>query len=1604
MRDPDAVETSGIYITDPDQENFGFNDPRLVFGESLGFLVNLTVKHGCLFVNEQFLRFGPEHANRAVNFAKVGGPQCALETSFDLNGCTIRLKDYGQPRYGLHAARCTDPQCLATVLDPCYSDLSVADSKGSHCYGRICTKFIALEGRFPDINAALSNVTYLSDPDFNTFYGYSESLHIQVSDNGIMGDAPVTALSHSIRIPITVLPVNDPPVVGRLHAALCTDLFDDGTYDLASTKETERLFAVNPSVDFLDVNEDTVITLLPDRVWIADVDAEEAAIRSANVAKCADACGTVAAVGGCCLESRCPELCEKIKRSFIKALPSEVLVEFRVSSGLVSFYPPPTRSFILGLTMLTNMSLTDIKARGEVKPCDYQEGCMRNQSRIWVRARLTALQQALRWGYLTYVGRSHFNGHDKLEIWVSDDGYSDVTYLQPLSATGVVPITVVAVNNAPSVTFPGGQGCTCREATGICSCDTVPPLAYTKDLKCYNDWIKFGFSDPWPAGSALECSVPSQSSVPNQKETYESYPMLKQNIFFTDVDMNETLNGNITVEFLIGRPNAGDFQMKRLAWTVSYYQWEDADQMTHLRLKGRILDINQQMTELLFNAKDYSGPAPFTISAADNNNYGICKPGSGEVYKCDRAFCENTFSGAALGNLFICGKPVVSPTSLHKFLPGSSMACSDVRLQDQGTGSIVVRGAASTSGPFSCFGCGYYNPATRQVSGTEEDNPSEPGLGRATVDVVIGGATACKFANCTECNAAPKAAAGPHGDGCGWCPSFCGGAGKCMIGKTAPIFETCRADPDSGLLYRQCRVENVNLAPVIGAVVAGALLGFYFLYSLLRWIRRRHGTFALYLKKKRFDITYAGRKLYLLPPDGASYRQFFLMVMVTVALGVFFGGAVSDRGGPFYFQSEFYLDSLVSIAMDLDNCNLRYLPTRNYQFPTSLIAAIKIRFSYLDHPKIRLVSDTCNPASYFKLENTRDPAERYSNFYCSVEVLIPDRVVLPTTSINAIGENVTTVRSGPMDDDTRNFGLEFGANEFRMTGKNLVARIENVSAKHIKYDVTSGSLLATDVTFTPFATFNSFDADMTVTTDKATTVHYWQKSDNLACLSAGTAYIDSACTTQCGFVTSKYGASASDTESKLATDFRFLDRYYRRYFDKSLNGQEAANATVVALTSPPAGVTRRLLQTCAQVPEVPGCIDYTSCSLLQTPKCLCKSSCDLVPPAELDFDGYSGIRGTCDDEGKCCRLVCGGHSRADLFPHPGTVRCGLCVPQDACSPPTCGAWTAGNLEQEWWLTSKTGQISVSVAADLGGRSSPEQHYYRGEPTQPITPSFDSDQKVALDAVFHPGGVSTPNADWFWLRPTGPGVPPRSLGSFVWLSSIRFLVLPDYFLEVVSYGMMNPQKGAASVALRPGFCPTVVKDSDPEMNKRIIQLQKKISDAIQYFPADKPSRPIPFLSQIVWVPVKGSPAVFVLDPSSNQLGFAVVAQWSGMGASTLLIVILTAVVPCVLTSVFLRVFATSYWSYLEDLRKLKIQQENTSVDIYEQAQIAKLEEHDQQDTFEIHEDVIRCAAASLTLRCSQEFCQNEMGTILLGTFGSDVVGLDGAARSTSSTFV
>ena len=1553
--DKQSGETDGVYITDADEANFGFNEPRIVLGKSHGFMVNLTVEHGCLFLNEHFLRYGPEYAGRVKNVAKIGGPDCSLQASFDLNGCTIRLKDFGQPRNGIHATRCLDSLCTEFVMDPCFSDVLVGRKSAEHCYGRHCAKFIAIEGRFSDINSALSNITYLNDPDFNTFYGYSEHLRVDVADNGIIGDAPVTSFTHSLEISITVLPSNDPPVIGKLHHAACTELLDDGTYDLADIKETERLFTINPSVDFVDVDEDTIITLMPDRVWIADVDAEEAFIRSEYVAKCADICGSVAAVGGCCLESRCPKLCEKIKKSFIGALPSEILVEFRVSHGLISFVPPPTRPLVPGLTALTNMSVADIKVGGEVQLCPDQLWCVQNQSRIWLRGRVPSIQEALRSGFLTYVGHRHYHGNDRLQIWVSDDGYSDSLYKTPRSAIGEVPLMIVAVNDKPEIFYPGGSGCTCDETTGICSCMSTPPLSYSTSLGCFNDWVKFSFSDPWPSGSALDCPSPMESSIPNAIGVPDVYQNLNRGVHISDADINDTPHGNITVEIQIGRPNVGDFQLKNILWTVTYYQWEDTAQMTHVRLKGRLVDVNQQVKELFFNIGDYSGPSPLLISASDNNNYGVCKPklNVGE-YKCDRSFCKNIFSGSLFVDLFLCNKPVVSPTIPYEFLPGSSIACTDIRLQGQE--QIQLNAGASASGPFSCLGCGYYNPASRQVSGTSENNPSEPGFSRATVDVIIRATSACSFKNCTECNAAPKAAAAPYGDGCGWCPAFCGGDGKCMIGKSSPLFEKCPADPASGLIFRQCRVDSSFSAIIVATVVLSIIVTTFLAYSFWRWTQRRHGSLSTYWKKRRFDTIYAGRQLQIVPPEGASYRQFFILILTTCFLVLLISGAFTSDGGRFDFQSEFYLDSLDSVAMDLDNCNLRFLPTRNYPFPTNRIAAIKVRFSYTVDPEVRLISDTCSPASYFKMQNTRSAAEKYSGYFCSIEVLLPDRIVVPTTSINAIGHNLTTVRAGPMDDDTPNFGLEFGANEFCMTGENIEARIGNISAKHIKYDVNHGSLVATDITFTPFATFNSISADITVTSDKPTSVHYWQKSDNLACISAATVYLDEPCSTKCSFAPLKDDPFVSSDHVENGDDVRLFDRHYRRAYVKAVNGSHFAREKAAKDAIFGRAKARRV-GTCDAVDNMAGCIDHKTCEVVDTAFCRCKNSCDSIPPADLDFDGFSGIQGTCNEAGKCCRRICSGYAQADLFPEAHSVRCGICQPQDLCSPPTCGAWTPANLEQQWWFTSQTGQISISVqSSNLAGESSLLQTFFKGEEGQSDAPDFSHTAKKITNSAFHPGGADFPDEDWFWLRLTGPGAPAPNFGSFAWLKTIRFLVLPSYFLQVASYGLLSPKRGEQSLQLRPGFCPTILKNS--KMDARVMYLQQILSDTLQFFPSDRPSKLLPHASKIAWIPVQGPPAVFKLDASTNKVSFVTVALWSGMGSPTIVLVFLTVMISLASAATLLAAAALAFRNHLSCLRWSKIQQENTSVSISEEAHTAKIQQQDGHGNSEVRDDVVR----------------------------------------------
>ena len=82
----------------------------------------------------------------------------------------------------------------------------------------------------------------------------------------------------------------------------------------------------------------------------------------------------------------------------------------------------------------------------------------------------------------------------------------------------------------------------------------------------------------------------------------------------------------------------------------------------------------------------------------------------------------------------------------------------------------------------------------------------------------------------------------------------------------------------------------------------------------------------------------------------------------------------------------------------------------------------------------------------------------------------------------------------------------------------------------------------------------------------------------------------------------------------------------------------------------------------------------------------------------------------------------------------------------------------------------------------------------------------------LDVSFHPGGATRPKEEWLDLTLSGPSLP---LGQFVWVADIRYLVVPSKILQVLSFGLLVPQRGLANVPLKPSLCPEFDAGSNPE---------------------------------------------------------------------------------------------------------------------------------------------------------------------------------------------
>ena len=184
--------------------------------------------------------------------------------------------------------------------------------------------------------------------------------------------------------------------------------------------------------------------------------------------------------------------------------------------------------------------------------------------------------------------------------------------------------------------------------------------------------------------------------------------------------------------------------------------------------------------------------------------------------------------------------------------------------------------------------------------------------------------------------------------------------------------------------------------------------------------------------------------------------------------------------------------------------------------------------------------------------------------------------------------------------------------------------------------------------------------------------------------------------------------------------------------------------------------------------------------------------------------------GKCNAFGQCCQTICEGYSKADLFPDPDMPRCGRDVNPDFM-------WCKDQLEQQWNFTSTSGQMSLEVVHANSGNSSKYSSYRGSVPREEVAIKTDMllQDKQVLNKVFHPGGRNSPTTGWFALRLQGPGTPEASHGEFVWLASVRALIWPNWILSTLSMGLLQQDRGAATAALKPSFCPAFAP-SDSKM--------------------------------------------------------------------------------------------------------------------------------------------------------------------------------------------
>lgn len=643
----------GLNISDPDYSNYGF--------KTYPITVNISCSHGRLFLNETFLKATGIAGSRVV-FIDWGEGSTSYRGYHTLNALKLSGPVFGDGCQLL-------PQCSdgANYKSPdnkygffateAFGQVYAGQGCG-FCRAETGNRWLSIKGVMDDLNAALSFVTYLPDPNFNTRMGITETISFSVNDNGALGDTAVPQpLVDILEIQVLVESVNDRPIIGRLVSA-SRELPDFSTKGPPTYKTVSDMMIIkaNRSIDaycmrlvpwsdayttvcgarqrqFIDVDEDTVFMVTPDVLWIDDVDSAEAESIAKLDANMPAPPNTIANVRYCCAPAgengcRCGQPCQCGRVACQCDTPTvcstgqygRIMVDLQVNKGHVTFFPPPGRVPLSTrqVTFYTNASAIDVKAGGKVTPCADQKACMQNQTRITLSTTKSIFQKSLQELFLTYRGASNFYGEDMLTVWVSDMNHTDECYSNTLATQDFINIRVVAINDPPMIRRP----------------DAV--MIYGRGTRCYSNFQRNAQRSP--SGINLECLQSNVSKIPPN-------PVGDATLFFSDVDLGDRprtirdasgalvgLDPHLTVIMTIGtlpqHRSAGSLLLPATARDTfqSFEMFRDVDGLVNLAASGTLSQINSIMHDIRYDADlKYQGYIPIRISVNDNGNLGECR-------------------------------------------------------------------------------------------------------------------------------------------------------------------------------------------------------------------------------------------------------------------------------------------------------------------------------------------------------------------------------------------------------------------------------------------------------------------------------------------------------------------------------------------------------------------------------------------------------------------------------------------------------------------------------------------------------------------------------------------------------------------------------------------------------------------------------------------------------------------------------------------------------------------------------------------------------------------------------------------------------------------